>query len=59
LAETYGINLGPDQRRLLEAWDPGDPPDVFERAGDARIKRLQGQGNRFVDRRRPITQLIE
>jgi deoxyribonuclease-1 len=59
MAETYGIALSPDQRTLLEAWDRADPPDDFERTRDARIKRLQGHGNRFVDGRRPVTQLME
>ncbi len=57
MSETYAITLDPDQRRLLEAWDRADPPDDFERTRDARIKRLQGQGNRFVERPDHLTDL--
>ena len=45
----HGVWLSPGQRALLDGWHRADPPDDFERTRNARIRRLQGQGNPFVE----------
>lgn len=45
----HGVRLSRHHRTLFEEWDRADPPDAEERERDARIERLQGVGNPFVE----------
>ena len=51
---VHGVRLNALQRDLFAAWDEADPPDGFELERDARITRLQGQGNPFVAQRTEV-----
>jgi deoxyribonuclease-1 len=48
MEETYGLTLPAGQKKVLEQWHRDDPVDEWEKIRNQRIKRLQGNGNRFV-----------
>lgn len=49
MERVHGVWLADDQLALFETWNRADPPDAFERERNARIRRLQGQGNPFIE----------
>ncbi len=49
LADAYGMRLKADQRRLLMSWHKNDPPDEWEKERNRRIKKIQGNGNPFIE----------
>lgn len=49
---VHGVRLSAALRARLMTWDRADPPDAWERERDARIERLQGNRNPFLERRR-------
>lgn len=50
--EVYEIDLSSQQRRMFEHWASLDPPDDAERNHNDVIKRVQGNGNYWLERRR-------
>jgi deoxyribonuclease-1 len=51
MSDRYGLKLYRRQREILERWNRQDPPDDAERARNRRIKRVQGWGNPWIERR--------
>lgn len=49
MADTYGVRLSKQQRRLFEAWAKQDPVDEWERTRNRLIERRQGNANPYVD----------
>lgn len=49
MADTYGVRLSKQQRRLFEAWAKQDPVDDWERTRNRMIKERQGNGNPYVE----------
>lgn len=49
MAAAHGVWLAEDQIALFQVWSRADPPDAFEHERNARIRRLQGSGNPFVE----------
>jgi deoxyribonuclease I len=49
MADTHGIRLRDDDRRLYLRWHRENPPDGWERLRNARIRALQGNGNPYVE----------
>lgn len=47
--ERYGLELPPLQQALFRHWSNLDPVDDWERERAARVERLQGRVNRFVE----------
>ncbi|HXH03457.1 MAG TPA: endonuclease [Candidatus Competibacteraceae bacterium] len=47
---TYGFRLSDQDRQLFTAWNRQDPPDAWEQERNRRIARIQGRGNRFIER---------
>jgi deoxyribonuclease-1 len=47
--KVYQLPLSTAQRQLFERWDQEDPVDEWERERNRRIKKLQGNGNPFVE----------
>ncbi len=45
---TYALTLPVGQKTLLEQWHRDDPVDEWEQIRNQRIKRLQGNGNSFI-----------
>lgn len=41
--------MSKQQRRVMEAWDAAHPPDGWECERNRRIRRVQGNGNPFVE----------
>lgn len=48
MADTYGIVLTDEERRMFEEWSQSDPPDTKESLRDLRIEAAQGNRNRYV-----------
>ena len=48
MADTYGLSLSVNQRRLFDVWNRQDPVDTWECEKDRRIAQVQGNSNRFV-----------
>lgn len=46
---VHGVRLSAHHRALFSAWNRADPPDAAEQERNARIRRLQGLGNPFVE----------
>lgn len=44
------LRLAPGQESLFRAWDAAFPPDDWECERERRIRRLQGNGNPFIQR---------
>lgn len=44
------LRLSPEQEALFRAWDAAYPPDAWECERERRVRRLQGNGNPFVQR---------
>ncbi len=51
MAQTYGVNLSPQQRKMFDAWNREDPPSEWEKERNRRIAEIQGKGNPFVENR--------
>ncbi|MDI3325431.1 endonuclease I family protein [Pontibacterium granulatum] len=49
MADTYGVRLSKQQRRLFEAWAKQDPVDEWERKRNRLIKERQGNANPYVE----------
>lgn len=49
MADTYGVRLSKQQRRLFEAWARQDPVDEWERKRNRLIKERQGNANPYVE----------
>lgn len=47
--ETYGVKIEGENRALLLKWHQEDPPDDWERERNRRIKKIQQNGNPFVE----------
>ncbi len=50
MADAYGLELNPAQRRQFEEWSGADPADNWERTRDRRIEAAQGNANPFLPR---------
>jgi deoxyribonuclease-1 len=49
--DAYGeYRMSRQQKRLMETWDSMYPPDAWECERNRRIRRVQGNGNPFVER---------
>lgn len=48
MAERYGMRIDPLQQALFRHWSNLDPVDDWERERAARVERVQGRVNRFV-----------
>lgn len=49
MRDTYGINLSSQQTKLFNAWHKQDPVDDWERERNARIEKIQGVGNKYIE----------
>ena len=49
MADRYDLKLYRRQRELMRRWNREDPPDAAEKARNRRIRRLQGNGNPWID----------
>ncbi len=50
--DAYGeYRMSRQQKRLMETWDSMYPPDAWECERNRRIRRAQGNGNPFVERK--------
>jgi deoxyribonuclease-1 len=49
MSDRYGLEIYARQRRLLESWHLGDPPDAEERRRNTLIADRQGQRNHWID----------
>jgi len=49
MADTYGVRLSKQQRRLFEAWAKQDPVDDWERKRNRMIEVKQGNRNPYVE----------
>ena len=50
MADRYDLKLYRRQREMLERWNREDPPDAAEKARNRRIKRVQGNGNPWIEK---------
>ncbi|MEH6347762.1 MAG: endonuclease [Bermanella sp.] len=48
MSEKYRVKLSKQQRQLMSTWDKKDPIDAWERERNLRIKKIQGNKNRYV-----------
>ena len=48
MSEKYNIALSNDEMVMFKAWNKNDPVSQWEKTKNDRVKRLQGNGNRFV-----------
>ena len=48
MSEKYNISLSNDEVAMFKAWNKNDPVSQWEKTKNDRVKRLQGNGNRFV-----------
>jgi len=48
MAEKHGVIIPDDERIMFFQWDKADPVNIWEKIRDARIMRVQGNGNPFV-----------
>lgn len=49
MSETYNINLSKQERQLMEAWHKQDPVSDWERLKNDRVKKIQGNSNKFAE----------
>lgn len=49
MSDKYKIRLSAQQRKLFNAWNKLDPVDDFERVKNARVYKIQGNRNNFVN----------
>jgi len=49
LADTYGMKLKSRQRDMLLGWHKADPPDAWEKELNQRIKKIQNNGNPYIE----------
>jgi len=48
MSEKYNIRLSKGERQMMEAWNKMDPVDEWEIIKNKRIKKIQGNENRFI-----------
>ena len=48
MSDRYGVRLSKQQAQLMTVWAKQDPIDAWERERNLRIKKVQGNGNKFV-----------
>lgn len=51
MAERYDLKLYRKQREVLQRWEREDPPNAAEKARNERIRKVQGWGNPWVEKR--------
>ena len=48
MADKYNVRLSKQERKMMEAWNKLDPVSKWERTKNKRVKRLQGNLNKFI-----------
>ncbi len=49
MSHTYGVHLAKQDVQLYTAWNKQDPVDAWELERNQRIKKIQGNGNPFIE----------
>jgi len=50
MEKTYGFTLSKPKKKLYWAWSKADAPDAWEIERNNRIKKVQGNGNVFIEK---------
>lgn len=48
--DTYGMNISKKDKKLFKVWNKLDPVDKWEIERNSRIKKIQGNENKFIKR---------
>lgn len=47
--DRYGMKLSKQEQKKFQAWDKEDPVDAWENERNARIQKIQGNNNNFIN----------
>ena len=50
MSDKYNVRLSKQERKMMESWNKLDPVDKWEILKNNRVKRLQGNKNKYINK---------